>query len=225
MKHSALSGLFALALVACSGGGDDPDGGGNTDLDVEPYGEAGPLAEGPTGRWTKRLTVDMLQASVPVVAGRGADGQPIRWKVDHKGGTRDGFAQNVFGGTLGKADYHRVTEENTVPSSLYAKLLDDVARNVCDQMLQADLAKTEASERVLTRFAGAGSDADVAANVRYLTLRFLGENLEPDAPQIIGLQKLYGEVAAAAKGAKDPAMEGWRAVCVALVSSPAFHVY
>ena len=227
MKLRARSGLLALALAlaACSGPGEPPEGGG-VPVAVDPHGETGPLFA-PPGRQPKRLTVDMLGASVPVAAGPGKDGEPIRWRVPSRDGKRkiDGFGQDAYGGSLGRADYATVTEENMVPNALYAKLADDLARDVCGQMVVADLARSDPAARALTRFAGSGSAPEVAANVRYLVLRFLGEDLPEGHPELSALAKLYADVAAASAGAERPDMEGWRAVCVALVSSPAFHVY
>jgi len=72
-----------------------------------------------------------------------------------------------------------------------------MARDVCAKMKTTDLQRFD----------------DVDANLRYLKLRFLGEKVaDDDAESVASLRKVYEA-------------GGWSGACVALFSSPAFHLY
>ena len=67
------------------------------------------------------------------------------------------------------------------------------------------------------------SDA-IDRNLRYLKLRMLGEKVaDSDTKAITDLRTVFDLAANSAKA--NRARSGWRAVCVALLSSPSFHLY
>jgi hypothetical protein len=63
----------------------------------------------------------------------------------------------------------------------------------------------------------------VRDNLRYLKLRLHGVKIAAtDDAAVAKLATLFDE---AAKGAKGSTTEGWRAVCVALLTDAEFHTY
>ncbi len=195
--------------------------------DVEPVGpglpvDHPPIELAPESHAPKRLTVDMLQASLPVIAGVDAAGAPITWTIQRNQRQVDALSDEGLGRTLGRPDYVQITEEAAEPTPLYAKLIDDMARDVCAKMVRADDARA-ASARTLTRLAplDGAEVAEVQANLRYLMLRFLGQKVaDDDVAATADLLTLYD----AASGGTD-ARAGWTAVCVGLLVSPSFHLY
>lgn len=227
--NRALLFLFGLA-AACSGKAgaivtDDPNAAGHVGVESEPAGpfDHPPVDIPPRSRGTRRLSVDMLEGSVPVVAGARADGTPIQWTRTVKGRAVSRFELGEYGAALGRPDYRTTTEEPIEPNALYAKFMDDMARDVCGQMITADAARPEGAEGSLARFAPldeAGTPAQIGENLRYLKLRFLGQHsADGDDAAVADLRAVYDAAAV------DAPREGWRAVCVALFDSPAFHVY
>jgi hypothetical protein len=181
-----------------------------------------PVELAPASLGPKRLTVDMLQASLPVVAGTGADGRPITWTITRAGREVEALSSEGLGRSLGRPDYVQITEEAALPTPLYAKFVDDMARDVCAKMVRADLATS--GTRSLVRFASLEAPAERAAveeNLRYLMLRFLGQKVAPDdGAAVADLLTLFET----AGGSADP-QAGWTAVCVGLLTSPGFHLY
>lgn len=183
-----------------------------------------PVELAPRSRLPTRLTVSMLASSLPVVAGDDADGAPITWTIRRGARTIDAFTPDGLARTLGQPDYIQITEEPAEPTPLYAKFMDDMARDVCTKMVRADAAAGEAGERTLTRFASLDGEVDpaaVRANLRYLMLRFWGQKVEADDDASV--DDLYTVFETASAGGQTRI--GWGAVCVALFVSPAFHIY
>lgn len=183
----------------------------------------------------KRMTVSQLQASIPILAGPDKDGFLITWRTG--GGTNPSatemFASNQLGPTLGHPDYIERTEESAIPNSLYVKLMDDMARQVCTNMAEADRKRADTDARVLTRETTLDSiePDDIETNVRYLHLRFFGERPhQGEDPTIAALSSLFftAHDEAVTNGdqvANNPILEGWRVVCIAMMKSPEFHIY
>ncbi len=166
-------------------------------LDHPPVGPSGPASGG-----SRRLNVAQLRASLPVIL----DGET--WRV---GGT-NGF--DARAATLGEPDYLSVVDENLEASPLYLKLMGDMARDACNRALVADQAQPVMANRVLMKF------ADVDANLRYLRLAFHGMKVaDTDEAPIAPMRTLFTEAAKA-----DP-IEGWRAVCVAMLTAPEYHLH
>ena len=174
----------------------------------------------PQSRTARRASIEMLRRSVPVVFGNDLAGQPITWMVSS---TKTGF--DAYSRALGEADYADVVDENIDPSPLYVKFIDDAARDACSKVLAADAQR---SARTLVKYAALtdtpqGAPAAIDRNLRYLRLRFHGLFVAPadDAP-IAGLRQLLTDAIAVNGGSVT---EGWRAVCVALVTAPEFSLY
>lgn len=184
----------------------------------------GPLP--PPTRGVRRMTIDMLQASMSRVAGADIHGNPILWRFSGK----DGFSDGAFGKALGRPDFQSTTEEGTVANALYLKFVGDAARDICTQMAENDLARTGAASRALFPAAppdATATDAQISENLRYLVLRFLGLRVAAEDPMLPKLRAVYDAGVASApvpsSGALTPQAEGWRGVCVALFESPLFH--
>jgi hypothetical protein len=235
MSRSIWIALSCSTLaLGCDGfiGGDRKDGPGG--LDTNPAGTAlpvdHPVLDAPLiSAGARRLSIEQLRRSLPVLMGNDASGAPITWKV----GSKNGLDEHAD--TLGEADYVDTTEDNLEPAPLYIKFVDDAARDVCTRALDADETRSDASTRTLLRHVeptdtvqSAGSKVD--QNLRYLKLRFHGVKVaDDDALRIAPLRKLLDDgVTAAAKGASPTASHvatGWHLVCVALITSPELHLY
>lgn len=206
------------------GGAHQTPVGGGAPLDP-PGGELPPASAA-----TRRMTVAQLAASIPVVAGDDASGRPITWTVSYRGRSYDALDPQVLGATLGDPNYRDVTEEFAVPSTLYLKFMDDMARDVCAKMIAADRARGEGAPLTLVREAplAAVDGPEIDANLRYLSLRFTGVHLaDGDAEGTAALRALFDAAVAGSAGRDDAARaaDAWEAVCVGLMLSPAFHIY
>ncbi len=212
-----------LVLFACKGAPADgtvattPQGPG-LPVDHPPVDLASQLST-----QTGRLTLPQLRASLPVLLGNDAAGKPISWTV----GQAEGLT--AFASTLGEADWLVVTEDNVEPSPVYLKFLDDAARDVCNKALVADSGRAAAASRVLLRHVEKGdtvasNPTAVDRNLRYLKLRFHGVKVaDADTASLDGYRALFAKVSAA--GTEAAVREGWRAVCVALITSPELNFY
>ena len=246
--------LLALTLAACGDSVSDgpvDDAGASADA-TDSQGEAGadtgdaseetepgpdldPIAPPTRSRVGKRMTVEQLRATIPIVAGRDEDGDIITWRVNagtNPTGT-EMLSDNQLGPLLGDPDYIERVEEPAIPNALYVKLMDDMARQVCTNMAEADRKRADTDARVLTREIPIDS-VDVALieqNLRYLHLRFYGERAAADdEPTIDALRELFFVAHDEAVDEGDPVgktaiLEGWRVVCIAMLKSPEFHLY
>lgn len=221
----------ATAGFACSSGSSGPA------LDVDPGGDAVPADHPPIdpskrpveSATTRRLSVAQLRGSFPVAMGKDELDNDITWILYSKP------ALDRLSDVLGEADYANRTDDNLEPSPLYVKFMDAAARDVCNRTLAADALRTDATTRVLTRYVEkidtvATNPTGVDANLRYLKLRFHGVKVqEGDDTLIAPLRTLFTEaVTAAAAGGtvyESDVKEGWRVVCVALLTAPEFHLY
>jgi hypothetical protein len=233
----AIATAALLGTLACSSNDPAPAGSGGS-LQASPEGPVSPVdhppidpGKGPiTSAEPRRLTVDQLRRSFPIALGKDQNGEDITWKV---AGNKKGLDQNAD--TLGEADYIITTEEILEPSPLYLKFADDAARSICDQALASDLTKaTPADRTILRRVEKADTvqtnPAGVDDNLRYLALRMHGVKVaDDDAATVEPLRTLFTSTvdAFAAGGAptEDHIKEGWRVVCVALLTAPEFHIY
>lgn len=215
--------VLALAFVAGCSSSDARD------TSVEAQGTV-PAVDGTPipGGGIRRLTVDEVGASVPIVAGKDENGNTITWTVKKGSNTFDGYANEGYGASLGRPDYVNVTAENPEPSPLYAKFARDMALDVCGKMLKADLARPVGEQTTLwrkTKVDGTGTSATNQENMQYLILRFLGLRVTTSDPMLAALETVRAEAAA---NPKDPASnaeaQGWHAVCIALFQDPAFHI-
>ncbi|MEP7120212.1 MAG: hypothetical protein ABJE95_04840 [Byssovorax sp.] len=230
----ALPLLFA-ALAACSSGA--PSEATGPSLTETPETPAPPVDHPPidpakkpvTSAVAQRISVAQLRGVFPVVLGTDVNGKDITWM------SGSAPALDKMADVLGEADYAFVTQDNRDPSALYLKFMDDAARDVCGRALTADAARPKATDRVLLRHVEPADTATTNAagldqNLAYLLLRFHGIKVKDgDTARTAPLAKLFTDsVTAAAAGKPATATEvteGWRAVCVALITAPEFHLY
>ncbi|MFT7623549.1 MAG: hypothetical protein ACI9WU_002732 [Myxococcota bacterium] len=125
-------------------------------------------------------------------------GPGISWTLRDGSQDVELLQPEALGRTLGEPDYVQVTHEAAEPTALYLKFMDDMARDVCTKM---DEAGTLAPS------------ADRDQNLADLKLRMLGERVpDADADAVADLAVVHDA-------------GGYLAVCVALMTSPAFHLY
>jgi hypothetical protein len=210
--------LLLMAAAAC--GGSDPAAPKPRPAELEPLPDDHPsieplpdpeLSGGHVGRAPRRLTVAQLKSSIQVTTGR-------QWtKIDE------------LAGSLGRADYALVNAEATEPNLVFAKFLEDGAREVCLATADADLKETDASKRVLSPKAPADAkdlskldDSTVRENMIYLSTRFWGQPLA--GAELDTWTAAYKGIATRAEAAKKK-REAWAAICIALMTDPRFTTY
>jgi len=206
--------VVALAM-ACA---EDPVGvtpgegtvgeGDHIDLGTAPY------------RARRRMDVDQLEASLERVTGG------VQWVR----GTTNQWDR--FRDTLGVPDFESSTSEDTSPSLLFLKFLDDAARFTCDQLVRretGDEAQGVLFLEVDPEDAEA-SEADVRANLSALLLRYHGRRVDADADELAPWVRLYERTLVGVPGEDgelpDPSpARAWESVCVGLVNHPDFYTY
>ena len=203
---------------------DHPPVGGGAGGGVSTGGGAGGggAITGPHAADAQRLTVRQLAQSLPVVLGGNT------WMV----GSAQGF--DARSATLGEPDYLGTVDENLEASSLYQKFMGDMARDGCTRAVNADAALA-ANARVVMRMVSltdtvATNAGAVNENLRYLKLRFHGVKVSaPETARLDALRAVFTEAVRGAAGTATPTAanvkEGWRAVCVALLTAPEYHLY
>ena len=231
-KNLRYATMYSLSLlISCIGcnGTTAPEASATNAASVEHLGPATTepntsVTVPPASRAVRRLRVQQLREVISTVAGTDVNGDPIQWTIKIGNTELDALSDQVLAPTLGHPDYISITTEAAEVTPLYAKFADDMARDVCRQIVAADAKRPNADTRVLTRFVEGNPDdsaAAIAANLRYLQLRFIGEFVaDTDTETIAPLQEVYDTVAP-----ELGAIEAWRAVCVTLLTSPQFHVY
>ena len=166
-----------------------------------------PAEEGAEGQRARRLTVDQLRQSIPALFGG------LTWRVDTPDGNVEGLT--ALSRTLGEADYIQTTEPNTEPSALFAKFMDDLAANVCQQAIERD-ARGGGEALVVQH------PEDPAENLRFLRLKLHGIYVPAESTE--GLQdysRLYDEILASTADAN----QAWWGVCIAFITAPEFMAY
>lgn len=224
LDHPPLTGLGGGSAMGGgtgtgggTGGGTATGGGSATG-----GGTGGGTAVAQLSAGVQRLSVRQLAASLPVVLGGNT------WMV----GATNGF--NARSTTLGEADYINVVDESLEASSLYQKFMGDMSRDGCTRTANADGALAQ-NARVLMRFVSptdtiTTNRAGVDQNLRYLKLRFHGVKIpDTDTASLNGLRVVFDDAVRGAAGTGTPTAahvkEGWRAVCVALLTAPEYHLY
>lgn len=177
MRRLLFIALVALGSAGCENPGDNT--GTVTPVEIptepDPHGTGGvvPLPDpdqqnGRVGRSARRVSVNQLGASI-----QGAVGQP--WSK------LEGLAAS-----LGRADYALINAESIEANLVFAKFLEDGAREVCLARATADLKLTVAKDRVLGRTLPDGAvgdlrqlkEAQVHELLGYLSTRFWGAPLQ-----------------------------------------------
>ncbi len=170
------------------------------------------LQGGHVGRAPRRISVAQLKQSIQVTTGR-------QWSQI------DNLAQS-----LGQADFALVNAESTEPNLVFAKFLEDGAREVCLAAARADLlAGTTPETRVLARELPQSltdlrtlPDEAVRKNLVYLSLRFWGQPLQN--AELDAWTGFFKQAATRAQtiGRRDQALA---ATCIALMTDPRFLTY
>lgn len=169
------------------------------------------LNSGHTGRAPRRISVAQLKQSIQVTTGR-------QWsQID------------ALASSLGQADFAVTVSESTEANLVFAKFLEDGAREVCLQVAKDDLARTDPKTRVLTsELPGAPKDfttlddAAIEANLKMLALRFWGSPFDP--AEVPTWKATFKKVATQAKTVSKPE-QAWGAMCIAFMTDARFVTY
>jgi hypothetical protein len=169
------------------------------------------LSGGHVGRAPRRITVSQLRASIETTAGR-------QWsQIDR------------LSASLGQADYALVNAESAEANLVFAKFLEDGAREVCLAAAQADIDQPDAAQRVLSPRVPASikelnkiDDPAIDDNLVYLSTRFWGQPLSE--PELGTWRDSFKKIASIAETGKKR-REGWGAMCIALMTDPRFLTY
>jgi len=223
---AAVLSLGAVSLVACGNADDSTNQDAVAREDGTKIQDVDSKQEVTLTRWARRLQIDRLQATIPRVAGKDIQGNPIVWKINGENALDD----HVLGGILGRPNFVTTMGENPSPSSLYLKFMRDMARDVCTQMVTADVSRGEDATHTLWRFApidGTATDEQITKNLQYLLLRFLGMRVDGEHQLLVDFRGVFdagiSSTGLASTTPKSQA-EGWRGVCIGLFESPLFHI-
>ncbi len=192
------------------------------------------------GRAARRLNVPQFRLSLIAAVGVSWT-QPRRYNsVESPTGVIDDPASDmleVLARTLGEPDYDQFTAEAIDPNTTFSKLVGDAARKSCRDGITADIARP-AAQRFLLRYVterdtAAANETAVRRNLQYLLLRFWSRTVTPTDAMLTPLVRLF-TTASTAPVQGNPAMggfaagtpaDGWRAVCIALVTDNQFLTY
>ena len=219
--------LLALALLAlaaaCTSKPEEPKLPPPMDGTLEPipnpHGTITPLPDpeqqsGSVGRAPRRITVAQLKTSIETTVGR-------PWTQ------LDNLAQS-----LGRADFANVVSENTEPNLVFAKFLEDGAREVCLSQAAAELLIADPNARVLSRtvptlIGTAGNlttltDAQVTDTMVYLSTRFWGAPLSGE--ELTKWKGFFTQAAARAENIRKRD-HAFAAMCIAMMTDSRFLTY
>lgn len=218
--------LVALALIAlmpaCSSKSEEklpPPMEGQLEPIPNPHGSVTPLPDpelqaGSVGRAPRRITVAQLQTSIETTVGRPWTGL------------------EALAPSLGRADFANVVSENIEPNLVFAKFLEDGAREVCLAQASAELTITDPDVRVLTRtvptLAGTAgdltqlSDAQVSELLVYLSTRFWGAPLSGD--ELTRWKNFFTQAASRAEAIRRRD-QAFAAMCIAMMTDSRFITY
>ena len=182
---------------------------GGTPVDLLPSNAAAFVRE--------RRRMDLAQLGAAIKAATGG----VSW-TDSKGNDQ----LQSLASTLGVADYLQRLEADLGAGPVFQKFLGDAARSVCTVRIDQELAQDPA-ERTLMALVDpedtleSAPDA-VEKNLANLLLRFHGVKVA--SPDDAALQRWRWLFESVSHVTKKPA-QGWRAVCIALISHPDFYSY
>jgi hypothetical protein len=213
--------LHIVGLLALVAGCDATTPGTGAAPQPEAFSHATPTEHGPAqlgpdgvvpadpeeGQRAHRMTVDQLRRSIPALFGG------LTWTLPTRQGEVEGFT--ALARTLGEADYIEATHDNTDPSPLFAKFMDDMAADVCRAAVARDAAG--GSPRLVVQHPD-----DVQANLRFLRLKLHGIYV-PEGSQegLQGLTALHDDILAETQ---DPD-QAWWGVCIAMLTAPELLAY
>lgn len=208
-------GLETLTTAGNDGPGtaDGDDSGGDDGADDDDSGDSGspsPEGEGPAelpvGRAIRRMTADQYVRSLELATTQ-------RW-ADFE----------AYSAAMGKADFSEITEQDRTLSVTFEKFANDAAIATCRAAVELD---ANDDTQIILRHATLLSleETDVRANVQYLVLRFLADEVELDDPRV----DVWAELVLAPMGPEleppDAMQERWAAVCVGLATHVDFITY
>ncbi len=216
MRRLMMLALLALGATACQEAPPPPSiVDGVLEPVANPHGDPMPMPDleqqSRVGRSPRRITVNQLGRSIEVAVGR-------PWTQ------LEGRATS-----MGRADYALVNVESTEPNLVFAKFLEDGAREVC--LTQANDEVRAVVPRVLTRtLPGTGAvgnlrnltDPQVRELLVYLSTRFWGAPLEGEE-----LTRWAGFFTKAAVRAEtiNQRHQAVAAVCIAMMTDSRFLTY
>jgi hypothetical protein len=159
-------------------------------------------------RSARRLSVEQLRTIVASHFGG------IAWTTSRRNGT-DMFETIAL--TLGSADYVHLMSNETDPSPVFVKFMDDMAGQICRKAVQLDSIQADPSRRIVVI-----DGDDVAGTLRHLRLAFHAIHVpEGSMAGLEDFMRLYEDVLADSGSAP----EAWEGVCVAMITTPEFLVY
>lgn len=219
MRRLLLFALLALGATACDKTPAKPlPVDGQLEPVQNPHGDSvtpplpdPELQDGRVGRAPRRITVSQLASSIQVAVGRPWTGL------------------DALAPSLGRADFALVNIESTEPNLVFAKFLEDGAREVCMAQAAAELTQTDPTVRVLSRTLPGAlgdltklTDAQVRELLVYQSTRFWGSPLEGD--ELTRWAGFFTKAAARAETIKkrDQALA---AVCIAFMTDSRFLTY
>jgi hypothetical protein len=168
------------------------------------------LQGGHVGRAPRRITTAQLKSSIKITTGR------------------DWSQLENLAASLGRADYALVNAESVETNLVFAKFLEDGAREVCLGASDADLKQTDQAQRILSPQVPVSADiatldaATLQSNLVYLSTRFWGEPLTGE--ELTRWTSTFQAIATRAKAAKK-LREAWGAICIALMTDSRFVTY
>lgn len=213
-----LIAALSLSLAACSKGpATTPDQAGSlapvelpTDHPVLTPLPDPEMNGGHAGRAPRRISVAQLKASIITVTGK-------QWtQIDN------------LASSLGQADYALTVSDATEPNLVFAKFLDDGAREVCLSVARDDLARAQDLRVLWPDVPGTGrdftllDDATIQRNLLTLSVRFWGSPL--DTAELTDWTATFKKLATRAKTINRPE-QAWGSICVAMMTDPRFITY
>jgi hypothetical protein len=202
------------------------------------------------GRAPRRLSVDQLRSALLLATGYTWVARRTVFDPDSPSGTTkapDADMLDALAATLGRADYVTTTKESLDPAVTFAKLASDAARSACRASVRADFGDAKPAdapklgpshEKMILHDVGKadtfrGNPDGVRKNVATMAMRFWGRKLDPRDPSLKPLVTLFerastapaGRDASGATRALATPADGWRAVCIAMVTDPQFLTY
>lgn len=219
-RHLAIAALAVSISLGCT---ETPSAGKPSTATLTPvqvpvgHPQVTPLPDpemngGHAGRAPRRISVSQLKTSIATVTGG-----------------RQWSQIDALAASLGQADYALTVSDATEANLVFAKFLDDGAREVCLNTAKDDLKATSPEQRVLwpdvpgtdKDFTGL-DDATIQKNLGTLAVRFWGSPF--DADELTAWTETFKKVAARAKDANKPE-QAWGAICVAMMTDPRFITY
>jgi hypothetical protein len=167
---------------------------------------------GHAGRAPRRISVPQLKASIATITN----------------GTRQWSQIDNLASSLGQADFALTVSDATEPNLVFAKFLDDGAREVCLNVARDDLARAQDARLLWPDVPGTSrdfttlDDATIQANLMTLSVKFWGSPL--DTSELSDWTASFKKLATRAKTVNKPE-QAWGSICVAMMTDPRFITY